>query len=124
VANGSHERHDRLWRMLQIVVHDHDDVALRLIESGHRRVVLAKIPGKADPLDEGMPRSERLDDLPASIRASVVDEDEFEAISQPGRVHRRGYLVRQMRQNVLAAVYRNDDGNFRSQLSQCHRNTS
>ena len=71
---------DQGRRVLHIGIHYRDVIALSLLQTGIHRGFLAEIPGKHYISYAGVGRSILPDQLSRLIRASVINEDEFEGL--------------------------------------------
>ena len=115
---AGYEARNLFRRILQVVVHRHDDVVFRQPDAAEQGVVLAVIPHEVDTLNAGEALRQRGNHIPASIAASVVDENHLEWIAGSGEhgmepFHQEG-------QGLFAVVYWNDDGNRSSEAGILH----
>ena len=68
---------DLLGGILEVVI-ERDYVAVTCLPDSHQEgIVLTKVAHQADASDAGVRRGSRDDDLPAPIRAPVIDEDDL-----------------------------------------------
>jgi hypothetical protein len=61
-------------RMLQVIIHDNDNVSSGVIETGHCRAVLAKVFAKRNPSYKIVRHCQITDNPPTSIGTGVVDK--------------------------------------------------
>src|SRR5665213_3421463 len=66
-----------LRRVLEIIIHRHDNVVASPPDTEEQRVVLAKVAHQAKAKDMRTALCEVLHDGPASISTSVVDQDDL-----------------------------------------------
>jgi hypothetical protein len=68
---------DILRPMLQIVVHGDGGVIFCGLDPAQRGIVLAVIAHQVDAVDPGIFLCQGADQLPALVRAAIIDEDDF-----------------------------------------------
>ena len=100
---------DVLGRVLQIVVHHHDHCAARRAQPGHDRVVLPGVDAQVDAANRRVGVAGLLDHLPGTVRAGVIHQDELVVPREALRGHGVDYPPRELRDDALAVIDRNDD---------------
>src|SRR5207237_196393 len=65
----------QLRRILEVAVHDDDGVARRAVETGRDRHLVAEVPREADHLEARVAAAQVREQIGATVRAAVVDED-------------------------------------------------
>ena len=71
--------------MLQVIIHDDDDLTRGMVQTRHDRVVLSDILAKVEANDKRVCLCQRPDHVPRRIRTVIVHEDQLvvgEAASQ------------------------------------------
>ena len=68
---------DFFWRMLEIIIHCHNDPVASGADAPQKSIMLAVISHEPDAAQPGIVRAQRNDLLPTPIRASIVDEDDL-----------------------------------------------
>ena len=71
-----------LGPILQVTVHNDNGIPRTHVEPGQDGAVLAEITGKVDPFDLGIICAYILYDLPGTLWAGIIDEDDLIIISQ------------------------------------------
>lgn len=98
----------RLGVLLQVGVHDADDVAAGVLKTREERGLLPEVAREAHSANvRGAPgRRELGDEPPGTVFAAVVDEDEL--VVKPGTAENRGRAVEQQREALLLVVAGDD----------------
>ena len=91
--------------MLPVAIHDNDRLSARRDEARQDGCLVAEIPREAKPLHFRIDPPQRLDLLPRSIRAPVVDDQHFEVVAGSGA----NDLRNDSRQRILFVVRRHHD---------------
>src|SRR6266404_4857232 len=79
---GDHLQH-HLGRILQVRVHHHDRLAVRVIEAGGDRGLVAEVPRDGEDAVSRLARGERAQQLERVVLRSVVDEDHLCLEAEP-----------------------------------------
>ena len=102
---------DRLGRMLEIGVHDHDRSPARMVEAGGDRDFLAEIAAEGDRVDPWVLLMRGVKRLQRRIARTVVDEDD---LVRSDATFERRRQPRDQQRNILGLVVdRHEDGQFR-----------
>ena len=101
--------------ILEIGVHEDDDIAGCTVEACSDRRVLSKIAAEANTLDPRVGQRELLEHRPGSVRTAIVDEQKLGIADSP----RRGLRPSAARapQALGISIHRNDNGNQRRRHS-------
>jgi hypothetical protein len=92
-----------LRRVLEVIIHRNDNVIASSADTEKQRVVLAKVAHQAKPEDLRTALCEVLHDRPASINASVVNQDHLVLVPKGGQ-HMQD-TVDELREAFLTVEY-------------------
>src|SRR6516162_3498112 len=76
-AACSQQTRDLVGIILQVRVHSYYDFAVRSSKTGGKRRGLAEVPPQANAMDAGIFASQVADDLPRTVRAAIIDKQDF-----------------------------------------------
>jgi hypothetical protein len=94
-------------RILQVVVHRHNDLMLRGPDAAEKRVVLSVVAAHPDASHSMVGAGQILDDRPRMIAAAVFDEDDLE---RRGDLFQRAHKApMEFGQDALGPIDRNND---------------
>ena len=74
-----------LWRMLEVIVHGDDHFVAGQADTAQGRVMLPVIAHQVDPAHAWILPCQRLNDLPALVRAVIIDQDHLIMIGKAGK---------------------------------------
>ena len=82
LTHAVHEKRQQLWLLLEIRVDQEDQLAARMREPGHHRLVMPEVPRQVDNPEPGVDGQQLQRDVKRFVRRPVVDENHFIVVAR------------------------------------------
>src|SRR6185369_8292091 len=106
---------DKLRRILQVCVDDHDDVALTVVEASGESNLLSEVAGQVNDRNASIDCAQLVHDSQRTVPAAIVYEDDLVRIAE--RPQNRNAPAIELVENLFFVVGRHDNGDARDEVA-------